>query len=77
VLYTANHSVGVIMLKINELEKLQATELTQKVSELRKELFDLKLQKSTTSVEKSHLLVTVKRDIARLLTVVNRKQASK
>ena len=65
------------MLKINELEKLQATELIQKVSELRKELFDLKLQKSTTSVEKSHLLVTVKRDIARLLTVVNRKQASK
>jgi large subunit ribosomal protein L29 len=65
------------MLKINELEKLDATALTQKVSELRKELFDLKLQKSTTSVEKSHLLVTVKRDIARLLTVVNRKQASK
>ena len=65
------------MLKINELEKLDATALNQKVSELRKELFDLKLQKSTTSVEKSHLLVTVKRDIARLLTVVNRKQASK
>jgi len=65
------------MLKINELEKLKTTELTQKVSELRKELFDLKLQKSTTSVEKSHLLVTVKRDIARLLTVVNKKQASK
>ena len=39
--------------------------------------FDLKLQKSTTSVEKSHLLVSVKRDIARLLTVVNKKQASK
>jgi large subunit ribosomal protein L29 len=65
------------MLKINELEKLDATALNQKVSELRKELFDLKLQKSTTSVEKSHLLVSVKRDIARLLTVVNKKQASK
>ncbi len=65
------------MLKMNEVKKLDATAIKQKVSELRKELFDLKLQKSTTSVEKSHLLVTVKKDIARLLTVLNSKEASK
>lgn len=65
------------MLKMNEVKKLDATAIKQKVSELRKELFDLKLQKSTTSVEKSHLLVTLKKDIARLLTVLNSKEASK
>ena len=61
------------MLKISEIKKLDSQALNQKVSELRKELFDLRLQKNTTSVEKSHLLVSLKRDIARLLTVINSK----
>lgn len=65
------------MLKMNEIKKLDASAINQKVSELRKELFDLRLQKNTTSVEKSHLLVTLKRDIARLLTALNTKEASK
>ncbi len=65
------------MLKMNEIKKLDASAINQKVSELRKELFDLRLQKNTTSVEKSHLLVNLKRDIARLLTALNTKEASK
>jgi large subunit ribosomal protein L29 len=65
------------MLKMNEITKLDATAINQKVSNLRKELFDLRLQKNTTSVEKSHLLVNLKRDIARLLTALNTKEASK
>lgn len=65
------------MLKMNEIKKLDASAMNQKVSELRKELFDLRLQKNTTSVEKSHLLVDLKRDIARLLTALNTKEASK
>ena len=65
------------MLKMNEITKLDASAINQKVSELRKELFDLRLQKNTTSVEKSHLLVVLKRDIARLLTALNTKEASK
>ena len=65
------------MLKMNEITKLDASAINQKVSELRKELFDLILQKNTTSVEKSHLLVDLKRDIARLLTALNTKKASK
>lgn len=65
------------MLKMNEIKKLDASAINQKISELRKELFDLRLQKNTTNVEKSHLLVTLKRDIARLLTALNTKEASK
>jgi len=65
------------MLKMNELQKLDATAIKQKISELRKELFDLRLQKATTSVEKSHLLPILKKDIARLLTALNSKEASK
>lgn len=65
------------MLKMNEITKLDTAAINQKVSELRKELFDLRLQKNTTNVEKSHLLVDLKRDIARLMTALNTKEASK
>lgn len=64
------------MLKMSEINKLDASAINQRVSELRKELFDLRLQKATTSVEKSHLLTELKRDIARLLTVLNSKASN-
>lgn len=63
------------MLKISEIEKLDNTAINQKISDLRKELFDMRLQKNTSSIEKSHVLKQNKRDIARLLTVLNRKES--
>ncbi len=63
------------MLKMSEINKLDGDAIAQKVAEMRKELFNLKLQKNTTSVEKSHLLTTLRRDIARLLTVLNTKES--
>jgi large subunit ribosomal protein L29 len=63
------------MLKISELNKLESDVITQKVGELRRELFEMKLQKNTTNLEKSHLLTDHKRDIARLLTVLKSKES--
>ena len=63
------------MLKMSEISKLDASAINQKVVELRRELFNLKLQKNTTSIEKSHPLTALKRDIARLLTVLNSKES--
>jgi large subunit ribosomal protein L29 len=65
------------MLKMSEIKKLDNSAIVQKVGELRRELFELRLQKNTTNVEKPHLLTTLKRDIARLLTVLNTKEVSK
>lgn len=65
------------MLKINEINKLDTVAIKSRVGELRRELFELNLQKNTTSIEKSHLLTELKKDIARLLTVLNNKEASK
>jgi large subunit ribosomal protein L29 len=64
------------MLKISEINKLDAAAITQQISDKRKELFDLRLQKNTTNVEKPHLLKDLKRDIARLLTVLNSKESN-
>ena len=63
------------MLKISEISKLDSKAITQKVSELRRELFDMKLKKATTNIEKTHLLRENKRDIARLLTVLRTKES--
>jgi large subunit ribosomal protein L29 len=63
------------MLKVSEIKKLDAEAVQQKVTELRRELFNVKLQKNTTSIEKPHLLKEMKRDIARLLTVLNLKES--
>lgn len=65
------------MLNISEIKKLDGAAISLKVIELRKELFDFRIQKHTTGVEKSHLLRQAKRDIARLLTVSNLKKESK
>ena len=63
------------MLKMSEIAKLDDTAILNKVSELRKELFEIKLQRHTSSVEKTHMLTTLKRDIARLLIVLNSKES--
>lgn len=63
------------MLKISEISTLDSKAINLKVSELRKELFDMRLQRSTTNIEKTHLFKENKRDIARLLTVLNSKES--
>ena len=63
------------MLKMSEVNKLDASAIKGQVSELRKKLFELKLQKVTRSVEKSHELKSVRKDIARLLTALNSKES--
>ncbi|MBC77042.1 MAG: 50S ribosomal protein L29 [Halobacteriovoraceae bacterium] len=64
------------MLKMSEVNKMDASAIKGQVSELRKRLFELKLQKATTSVEKSHELKSVRKDIARLLTALNSKESN-
>ncbi|MEX0798389.1 MAG: 50S ribosomal protein L29 [Bacteriovoracaceae bacterium] len=60
---------------MSEVNKMDASALNQQVLEMRKQLFDLNLQKTTTSVEKSHQLKVIKKDIARLLTALNSKES--
>ncbi len=61
---------------MSEVNKMDASAIKGQVSELRKRLFELKLQKATTSVEKSHELKSVRKDIARLLTALNSKESN-
>jgi large subunit ribosomal protein L29 len=66
-------------MKMSDLKDLTLTELAAKGRDLRQELFNLRLQKATSQLEKPSRLRTLRRDIARIETqmsvVRNRKAA--
>lgn len=51
-----------------DLEKLDVPRINAKIAELRKELFDLRIKKATSGMEKPHLLKVLRQNIARLMT---------
>ncbi len=61
-------------MKARELRELSTEELEQKVAELRQELFNLKMQHSTGQLENPMRLKQLRRDIARILTVLRERE---
>jgi large subunit ribosomal protein L29 len=57
----------------SELREKSVDELKAELIELRKEQFNLRMQKATGQSEQSHTLKNVRRDIARVKTVMNQK----
>ena len=58
-----------------EIREMTAEELTAKLAELKKELFNLRFQHAVNQLENPHKITEVKRDIARVMTVLNEKNA--
>ncbi|MCK5882473.1 MAG: 50S ribosomal protein L29 [Bacteriovoracaceae bacterium] len=61
------------MLKMSEIKDWEGNVLDKKVTELRVELFNINMQKTTSGIEKPHRIKEIKKDIARLLTVKSAK----
>ena len=59
------------MKSMQTLKELKPAELEVKLSELRKEQFALRAQKSTGSLEKPASLSVLRRQIARVLTLIS------
>jgi len=59
-------------MKINELKELTDDELRAKEAELRDQLFKLRFQKSVGQLENPLKLKNVRKDIARIQTLLNR-----
>ena len=64
-------------MKIEEIKEMPVVELQAKSRDLRMELFNLNLQKSMGTLEKSHRIGQIRKDIARVETILTRikKQA--
>ena len=63
-------------MKANELREKSAQQLNEQLLGLLRDQFNLRMQKATGQLGQSHLLSQVKRDIARVTTVLN-QQAGK
>lgn len=57
-------------MKATELRELSAAELNQKLAELKQELFNLRFQHAVNQLENPGRIEAVKRDIARVKTVM-------
>jgi large subunit ribosomal protein L29 len=63
-------------LKAKNLRDLTDDELERKLAETRQELFNLRFQSATGALENSARLRLAKREIARILTVRQEREAS-
>ena len=62
-------------MKATELRNLTVEQLNEKLKELKTELFNLRFQHAVNQLENPHKMTEVKRDIARVMTVLNEKNA--
>ena len=62
-------------MKITEIREMSAEQLGAKLVELKKELFNLRFQHAVNQLENPHRIVEVKRDIARVMTILQQKNA--
>lgn len=60
-------------MKIAEIKELTAKELLARKRELREEIFNLRVQKQSGQLEKPHMLRTLRRNIAKIETVLTQK----
>jgi len=60
-------------MKIDDVRRLTADELNEQLLNLKKEQFNLRFQAATGQLEKTHRVEEVRRDIARLKTVLHAK----
>ena len=62
-------------MKAAELRNMTSEELMAKLQELKRELFNLRFQNAINQLENPHQISEVKHDIARVMTVLNEKNA--
>ncbi len=60
--------------KIKEVRDLSDDQLVEKISAVKKELFDLRFQQATRQLEAPHLFKHKKHELAQLLTIERERQ---
>ena len=61
----------VTVVKTSEIRKMSTEDINKKIVELKAELFDLRMKQATGNLDKPHKLNSLRKDIARLKTVLN------
>lgn len=63
-------------IEVSELRSKSAAELQEVLHGLQKEQFNFRLQKSTGQLNQAHLMIGVRKDIARVKTLISEKAGS-
>ena len=61
-------------MKVSEIVSLSSAELEEKLNELKKDLFFLRMQHATNQLDNPLQIAHVKKDIARVKTVIRQQQ---
>ena len=61
-------------MKINEIRDLSGQEIVDKIQDLKEELFNLRFQNAMNQLENPMRIVAVKKDIAKLKTVLREQE---
>ncbi len=62
-------------MKAKELREMSSEQLSAKLKELKDELFNLRFQLAINQLDNPHKITDVKRDIARVMTILSEKNA--
>ena len=60
-------------MKAKEIRELSTLEITTKIREIRESLLQSRLRRQTGQVEKTHALRSLRKDVARLETILRQK----
>ncbi len=63
-------------MKIDEVRKMTPDQLSDQLIQLKKEQFNLRFQAATGQMEKTHRVNEIRKDIARIKTVLRGKAAA-
>lgn len=63
--------------KAREIREMTTEELNRKLDELKEELFNLRFQKATGDIDNPMRIRAVKRDIARVQTILRERELAK
>ena len=64
------------MMQAKELKNLSVEELTKKLEGLKKDLFMLRMQHATNQLDNPMKIAAVKKDIARIKTIIREKETN-
>ena len=62
---------------LKEFKKLNSEQITEKIDQLRKDLFDLRFKQATRQLKETHNFKIIKKQVAQLLTLSKSQSASK
>ena len=62
---------------LKEFKKLNSDQITKKIDQLRKDLFDLRFKQATRQLNETHKFKIIKKQVAQLLTLSKSQSSSK